>query len=85
MSSERIEAVSSRTFNIFVVLAIEFTDEVHREDLRIRDASASCGYDLGSPAGVPSRRAASRAYERCSLYRRYKGRLPLASILKVYT
>lgn len=58
-------------------------NELDNLDLKIRGASASCGYDSGSPGRAPLHRTVPRVNARCALYRRYEERLPLASILKV--
>lgn len=49
----------------------------------IQSASASCVYDLGS-GGSTSPRYTKRP-DPCSVYQRYKNRLPLATILKTCT
>jgi septal ring factor EnvC (AmiA/AmiB activator) len=59
------------------------TTELDDLNSKISEASISCAYGLGSTTQARSHQKVSRAYNRCSLYQRYKGRLPLASILKV--
>jgi hypothetical protein len=57
--------------------------ELDTLDLKIRDASASCGYDLSSSVAASPHRSSPASVDRCSILLRYKARLPLESILKV--
>jgi hypothetical protein len=57
--------------------------ELDTLDLKIRDASASCGYDLGAPVAASQHRSQLAPPDRCSISQRYKGRLKIETILKV--
>ncbi len=56
--------------------------ELSTLDSRIRDASASCEYELGASAAIEPH-PKSKSSSPCAIYQRYKGRLPLETILKV--
>ncbi len=62
--------------------------ELSTLDMQVRDASDSCKYELGGSAPVaPRRKSASHPESKssgpCTIYQRYKGRLPLETIIKV--
>jgi hypothetical protein len=66
----------------------ELKSDLSTVDLRVREASDSCKYELGGSAPIASPhksapRPESKSSGSCATYQRYKGRLPLATIIKV--
>jgi hypothetical protein len=53
-------------------------------DSKIRSATDSCHYEMGSPTAAVTHRASTRPTP-CSVYQRYRKRLPLNTIVKICT
>ena len=65
----------------------ELESELGTVDSRIRSVRSSCGYDLGT-TGSPSLSQPQPSGSRnryCALYRSYKGKLPLETLLETCT
>ncbi len=63
----------------------DLESELSTVDRRIRSVRSSCSYDLGgtgSPGGALRQPSGNRL---CDLYRSYKGKLPIESLLKTCT